>query len=65
MKFAVSWLGRELDKQCLKDLKVLSDKFGIDVCGEKGEYHTMIIDAPIFKKTIDVSNFSKGRKIFC
>jgi diphthamide synthase (EF-2-diphthine--ammonia ligase) len=40
MKFAVSWLGRELDMQCLKDLKVLSDKFGIDVCGEKGEYHT-------------------------
>jgi diphthamide synthase (EF-2-diphthine--ammonia ligase) len=43
-------------------LKVLSDKFGIDVCGEKGECHTMIIDAPIFKKTIDVSNFSKERK---
>ena len=32
------------------------------VCGERGEYHTIVIDAPIFKKTIDVYSFSKERK---
>src|SRR3990170_6589832 len=60
--FTEEWLGRELDKQCLKDLKVLSDKLGIDACGEKGEYHTMVIDTPIFKEVIQISKFSKEKK---
>ena len=51
------WLGRTIDEQCLKDLKALHDKNGVDLCGEFGEYHTMVIDAPFFKKTITLSKF--------
>jgi len=27
-------------------------KHGVDVCGENGEYHTLVFDGPIFKKPI-------------
>jgi diphthine-ammonia ligase len=60
--FDKEWLGRELDRACVKDLKELKDKHGIDLCGEMGEYHTMIIDAPIFKGSIQISKFSKEKK---
>jgi uncharacterized protein (TIGR00290 family) len=50
------WLGRKLDKSFLKDIKRLKN---IDVCGENGEYHTLVIDGPIFKKRIDISKFQK------
>ena len=58
--FGEEWLGRELDRACIKDLKALADKHGIDVCSEDGRgYHTMIIDAPLFKEAIEISKFSK------
>ena len=60
--FDEKWLGRELDWECLKDLTELREKYGIDICGELGEYHTMIIDAPIFKEAIHISKFSKEKQ---
>jgi diphthamide synthase (EF-2-diphthine--ammonia ligase) len=33
----------------------------MDPAGEKGEYHTMVIDGPIFKETITISEFSKEK----
>jgi len=58
--FGEEWLGRELDRACIKDLKALADKHGIDVCSEDGRgYHTMIIDEPLFKEAIEISKFSK------
>jgi diphthine-ammonia ligase len=60
--FDEKWLGRELDRACIKELKELNDKQGIDLCGERGEYHTMIVDAPIFKEVIQISKFSKEKK---
>jgi uncharacterized protein (TIGR00290 family) len=54
------WLGRELDRVSIKDLKTLADKQGIDVCSEDGRgFHTMVIDAPLFKDTIEIGKFSK------
>jgi len=60
--FDEEWLGRELDTDRLKSLKVLSNEYGIDLCGENGEYHTMVVDAPIFKEKIEISKFSKEKK---
>lgn len=59
--FGEEWLGRELDKGSLKDLQALNKKYGIDPCGEKGEYHTMVVDAPIFSEVIEISKFSKQK----
>jgi uncharacterized protein (TIGR00290 family) len=38
------WLGRPLTI----DLLPLFESLGVDPCGEHGEYHTVVVDAPIF-----------------
>jgi diphthine-ammonia ligase len=60
--FNEEWLGRELNKNSVKDLLALVDEYGIDPCGENGEYHTMAIDGPIFKEAIQISKFSKEKQ---
>lgn len=52
------WLGRKIDERLISNLKKIKD---IDLCGEKGEYHTFVIDGPIFKRPI---RFSIGKKVF-
>jgi diphthine-ammonia ligase len=49
------WLGREVDHQFLADLKRLAPSGEIDVCGERGEYHTLVLDGPLFSKRMEVS----------
>ena len=41
-----SYLGKELNKSLIPDF----EKLKIDICGEFGEYHTMVNDGPIFSK---------------
>jgi diphthine-ammonia ligase len=58
--FDEEWLGRELDGAFIKDLKALADKQGIDVCSEDGRgFHTMVIDSPLFKESIEIGKFKK------
>jgi diphthine-ammonia ligase len=40
------WLGKEIDADFIRDATSLGI---IDLCGEKGEYHTFVYDGPIFK----------------
>ncbi|MDI6890045.1 MAG: diphthine--ammonia ligase [Thermodesulfovibrionales bacterium] len=51
------WLGREIDKKFVEDLKALSN---IDLCGERGEYHTFVYDGPIFKRPVE---FTVGKSV--
>lgn len=44
------YVGRRLDEGLLEEISEL----GIDVCGENGEFHTVVTDGPIFKRRIDV-----------
>ena len=46
------WLGREIDKEFLKDIADL--KKDITPCGEAGEFHTLVVDGPIFKKRLEI-----------
>lgn len=57
--FDKEWIGRELNKNTVEDLLTLVKKYGIDPCGENGEYHTMVIDGPMFKQSIKIPNFTK------
>ena len=50
------WLGREVDQELVKDLGNLGN---IDLCGEKGEFHTFVTSGPLFKKRIEIT---KSRK---
>ena len=58
--FGEDWLGCELNKISIKDLKTLADREGIDVCSEDGSgYHTMVLDSPLFKESIEITKFTK------
>ena len=44
------FLGRYIDRELVEELK----KKDICPCGEKGEFHTLVVDGPIFKKPIEI-----------
>jgi len=44
------WLGRIVDKKFVGEL---SDA-NVDLCGEAGEYHTFVVDGPLFRKRIEI-----------
>jgi uncharacterized protein (TIGR00290 family) len=45
-----SWLGRPLRREMLEEFT----RLGVDPCGERGEYHTAVINSPLFSSPIDV-----------
>ncbi|TYA92229.1 Dph6-related ATP pyrophosphatase [Seonamhaeicola marinus] len=44
------FLGRTIDKNIISEFESL----GVDACGENGEFHTLVINAPFFKNRIPV-----------
>jgi predicted ATP pyrophosphatase (TIGR00289 family) len=48
------WLGRKIDEKAIEELKELNRKYGIHVAGEGGEFETLVLDAPLYKKRIVV-----------
>lgn len=49
-------LGKYMDDESVSIMK----QANIDICGENGEYHTLVVDGPIFKKAL---NFYVGKII--
>jgi diphthine-ammonia ligase len=49
-----SWLGKEIDKELIERLVLLGKEFGLSPAGEGGEIETTVLDAPLFKKKIEV-----------
>jgi uncharacterized protein (TIGR00290 family) len=45
-----AWLGRMLTLDLLAEL----DALGVDPCGEHGEYHTVVVNAPLFSSELRV-----------
>jgi len=43
------WLGRKIDTDFIRKATSLGT---IDLCGERGEYHTFVYDGPIFKTSL-------------
>jgi diphthine-ammonia ligase len=56
-----SWLGRRLTLNLLDDLRAA----GADPCGEHGEYHTVVIDAPAFSSPIDLARLDHVSRDGC
>ena len=48
-----SWLGRKIDEAAVQDLLKLNRKYKVNICGEGGEYESLVLDAPFFKKRIE------------
>jgi diphthine-ammonia ligase len=57
--FTEEWLGLELSHDLLERLCELSERTGLDMCGEQGEYHTWVLDGPRFRKSIRIVSFSR------
>jgi len=57
--FNREWLGRKIDKKTIRDLMELNRKYGVSLVGEGGEYETLVLDAPPFKKRIKIVNAEK------
>ena len=58
-----SWLGRRFDEKLIEDLKALNRKYRVHIAGEGGEYESLVLDAPFYKKRIDllkIRNIWKG-----
>jgi len=51
-----NYLGRVIDERFIEELKTQKN---IDLCGERGEYHTFVYDGPIFKNPV---RFKIGEK---
>lgn len=48
-QISAAFAGRELDEALLSELPASADP-----CGERGEFHTFVYDAPVFDRAIDV-----------
>jgi len=44
-------IGRYLDRDFIRDLQ----KRDICLCGENGEFHTFVVDGPLFKERIEIT----------
>ena len=53
-----SWLGKEIDAELIERLSLLGEEFGLSVSGEGGEIETTVLDAPLFKKKIEILDSS-------
>jgi len=57
--FDQTWLGRRIDRKAIQDLVELKKRFHISIVGEGGEYETLVLDAPFFKKRIELVETDK------
>jgi ABC transporter with metal-binding/Fe-S-binding domain ATP-binding protein len=49
-----TWLGKQIDAEIIKRLLVLQQEFCISPSGEGGEIETTVLDAPLFRKHIEI-----------
>jgi predicted ATP pyrophosphatase (TIGR00289 family) len=57
--FNREWLGRKIDEASIKALIELNKQYGVSLVGEGGEYETLVLDAPFFKKRIKITEAEK------
>lgn len=51
----LEWLGRTLDRGCIADLDHALTRRGLSPSGESGEYHTLAVDGPVFRRPLQVN----------
>jgi len=57
--FNKEWLGRKIDGKTVEALMELNRKYRVSLVGEGGEYETLVLDAPFFKKKIKIVRAEK------
>ena len=59
--FDETWLGRPLRSELLPQF----ERLGVDPCGERGEYHTVVTDSPLFASPIRLSSHGHVQRSGC
>ncbi|MEK6873493.1 MAG: diphthine--ammonia ligase [Nanoarchaeota archaeon] len=54
------WMGRKIDNLFISDIKKLNEKYKINPAGEGGEFETLVINCPLFKKPLKII----GKKVW-
>jgi diphthine-ammonia ligase len=49
-----NWLGKEIDDEMLGEIEKLKADRSINPIGEFGEYHTFVVDCPVYKQRIKI-----------
>ncbi|MDP2925756.1 MAG: diphthine--ammonia ligase [Nanoarchaeota archaeon] len=49
-----TFLGRKIDKRFIEEIKILYEKYKISPAGEGGEYESLVLDSPMFKRKLKV-----------
>jgi diphthine-ammonia ligase len=57
-----TWLGKELNAELIGELLRLKKEFGLSPAGEGGEIETTVLDAPLFKKKIEILEYEVDAK---
>jgi len=60
-KLGEEWLGRKIDADFVEQITEMSKTQAITPCGETGEYHTLVVDGPLFQKRMEIT---EARKVF-
>jgi len=56
--FNRGWLGKIIDKKTIDELEVLKQIYSINEAGEGGEFETLVLDGPIFRKKLVLDEIS-------
>lgn len=58
--FTREWVGRTLDARAVGQMAALIPC--PDLCGENGEYHSLVLGGPIFKETLRIAAFNAAER---
>jgi len=54
--FTAEWLGKRIDEPALAELRQFAARHRITLTGEGGEYETLVLDAPLFRKRLVIED---------
>jgi diphthine-ammonia ligase len=60
--FTGDWLGKELTRSTLQELNELHISRQLDICGEQGEYHTMVLNSPEYHWELFIDSYTARKK---
>jgi asparagine synthase (glutamine-hydrolysing) len=49
-----SWLGKEINKDFIKEISKLQEKYKINPAGEGGEFETFVLNCPLFSRELKI-----------
>jgi ABC transporter with metal-binding/Fe-S-binding domain ATP-binding protein len=57
-----SFLGKVIDSEMIEELREISEKYGLNPAGEGGEIETTVLDAPFFRKRMEILDYEVSFK---